>query len=60
MKTRIEVLTQETVYQILEKRGYIYDCDHRYLLDENGNRHKISWIHRNAWNQITYIDLIIV
>jgi hypothetical protein len=60
MKTRIEVLTQKSVDEILKDHGYTYDDDHRYLYDENNVRHKIAWIHSNSWGQTSYIDLIIV
>lgn len=60
MKTRIEVLTKKTVDEILNDSGYIFDNDHRYLFDEDNIRYKIAWIHSNAWNQVTYIDLITV
>lgn len=60
MKTRIEVLTQKTVDEILNDNGYIFDNDHRYLFDEDNIRYKITWIHKNSWNQVTYIDLITV
>lgn len=60
MKARIEVLTQKSVDEILSDCGYTYDADHRYLYDEENVRHKIAWVHSNAWGQTTYIDLIIV
>ena len=58
MKTRIEVLTQKTVSEILSDSGYRFDDDHRYLYDEENVRYKIAWIHSNAWGQASYIDLI--
>lgn len=60
MRTRIEVLTQKTVDEIMNDNGYIFDNEHRYLFDEDNIRYKIAWIHRNDWNQVTYIDLITV
>jgi hypothetical protein len=60
MKTRIEVLTQKTVDEILSDRGYRFDDDHRYLYDDENVRHKIAWIHSNSWGQTSYIDLITV
>ena len=60
MKTRIEVLTQKTVDEILNDNGYFFDNNHRYLFNEDNIRYKIAWIHRNGWNQVTYIDLITV
>jgi hypothetical protein len=58
MKTRIEVLTQKSVDEILCDRGYRFDADHRYIYDADGVRYKIAWIHSNAWGQASYIDLI--
>lgn len=60
MKTRIEILTQKPVDEILKNCGYIYDKCNRYLFDRDNIRYKVAWIHRNSWNQITYIDLITV
>ena len=60
MSIRIEVLTQKTVDKILNDSGYIFDNKHRYLFGEDNTRYKIAWIHRNSWEQVTYIDLITI
>lgn len=60
MITRIEVLTQKSVDEILKDSGYTYDDDHRYLYDDDNMRYKVSWVHINSWGQTSYIDLITI
>ena len=60
MTTRIEVLTQKPVSEILRDSGYIFDNDNRYLYDEENVRYKIAWVHSNSWGQTSYIDLILI
>lgn len=42
----------------LASNGYTIDRTDKRLYVKNGQRYKVSWIHRNGWGQLTYIDLL--
>ena len=57
MKTRIEVMTDSSIDDALFNDGY--KKKGRYYA-KDGENYKIAWVHRNNWNQITYIDMLLL
>jgi len=55
MKTRIEVLTNDSHEIILERCGY---TKKELVYSKDGLTFKIGWLHKNSWGQLSYIDLI--
>jgi len=56
MKTRIEVLTNDSHETILSRCGYKREKES--IFSKDGATFKIAWLHFSSWGQLTFIDLI--